>query len=154
MLEQPIKGEVVLYDPSYTSTDDNYSYNNNFNGPPGGMGGNPMGGPQGGMGGPPGPGPQGGYSSFGNQGPPQGGRNQAPAGGTSTQVTIPNDMAGAIIGQGGKRIQEIRQKCGAQIKFADPEPGKKDRLITISGSDEQIQYAQYLMQQCVLSNHT
>jgi len=210
MVEQPIKGDVVLYDPSCSSEggyDDggyNGGYNGDFNGPMGGPMNNGPGGPPGR--GPPGGnfgGPQGGYggggggpNDYGNNnygggnnysnynnnnqgGPPQGGYggpnnnnnnnnaggnfgggagggggggNQGNSGNTSTQVTIPNDMAGAIIGQGGRRIQEIRQKCGAQIKFADPEPGKKDRLITISGSDEQIQYAQYLMQQCVLNN--
>jgi len=209
MHEQPIKGEVTLYDPSYDGPYEEEYLDNSFNGPPGrgGMGGGMRGGgsgpmrggmggmgpggpppggnygPQGGYGGPGGPGgfPQQNYgANYGNQGAPQGGpQGYGGAGGaggnfnaggatgnmgggmggggaptTSTQVTIPNDMAGAIIGQGGRRIQEIRQKCGATIKFADPEPGKKDRLITISGSDEQIQYAQYLMQQCVIQNHT
>jgi len=172
MVEQPIKGDVILYDPSCTDEgfDDGYGggFNNSNYNEGGGMGG-PQGGnfngPQGGYGG--------GQNNFGggnnfNQGGGYGGNNNSgnygggnygggPGGGggnsgsNSTQVTIPNDMAGAIIGQGGRRIQEIRQKCGAQIKFADPEPGKKDRLITISGSEEQIQYAQYLMQQCVLN---
>jgi len=113
-----------------------------------------------------------------NQGPPQGDNTFGAAGGnfgatagnfgatpggdtttqgngttTTTQVTIPNDMAGAIIGKGGERIRGIRQKCGADIKFSDSDPGKKDRLITISGSQDQIQYAQYLMQQCVRQHH-
>lgn len=189
MVEQPIKGDVILYDPSI-GDDGGYGndggfgggYNNGANdggGMAGSMqGGGNYGGPQGGYnqnnfggGNNYNQGGQGGYGGNnnnqgggggnfggnfggaaggggGNQGPNQGGG----PGHNSTQVTIPNDMAGAIIGQGGKRIQEIRLKCGAQIKFADPEPGKKDRLITISGSDEQIQYAQYLMQQCVLNN--
>jgi len=234
MQEQPIKGNITLYDPSYDHSQsgfDNYDGYNNFNGPPGrgGMGGgmrggNRMGGggdgggPRGGGGmrggmggamggpggrGPPGSnygqGPQGGFgggagmgqqqdfgnnfggdnysNNFGNQGPPQGdsgfgggaggnfnngaggnfggaaGGNQGNSPQTTTQVTIPNDMAGAIIGKGGERIRGIRQKCGADIKFSDSDPGKKDRLITISGSQDQIQYAQYLMQQCVRQNH-
>jgi len=234
MQEQPIKGNITLYDPSYEHTppfEDNY-YNNNFNGPPpqrgmgGGMrpnrmGGVPRGGMRGGMGGgmgggPGGPGgrgppgnfgaggPQGGFGGNGgggglmgqqqdnfggnfggnnysnefNQGPPGGDAGFGGAGGnytggtgnyggggpgigntgnapaTTTQVTIPNDMAGAIIGKGGERIRGIRQKCGADIKFSDSDPGKKDRLITISGSQDQIQYAQYLMQQCVRQHHT
>jgi len=131
----------------------NNDYNSNWNqGPQGdyGYGGNGGGNYGGGnYGGP----PQG--------GPPQGGNNSGPAplggmggGQNSTQVTVPNDMAGAIIGKGGERIRSIRQKCQADIKFSDPEPGKADRLITISGSHDQIQYAQYLMQQCVRDNHS
>jgi len=223
MQEQPIKGNITLYDPSYDHSQsgfDNFdNFNNSFNGPPGrgGMGGGmrggnrggPRGGPRGGggmgggMGGPGGRGggnfgmgPQGGFggggmgqqqdfgnnfgndnfSNFSSQGPPQGdgsfgggaggnfnggggnfggagGGNQGNAAATTTQVTIPNDMAGAIIGKGGERIRGIRQKCGADIKFSDSDPGKKDRLITINGTQDQIQYAQYLMQQCVRQNH-
>ena len=82
-----------------------------------------------------------------------GGNNSSGMPQTTTQVTVPNDMAGAIIGKGGERIRNIRQKCGADIKFSDSDPVKKDRLITISGSQDQIQYAQYLMQQCVRQNY-
>lgn len=107
------------------------------------------------------------YSNY-NQGPPQGNNNSNYDGGynsnfgggnssngssTTTQVTVPNDMAGAIIGKGGERIRGIRQKCGADIKFTESESNNKERLITISGSQEQIQYAQYLMQQCVRENY-
>jgi len=67
----------------------------------------------------------------------------------TTQVTIPNDLAGAIIGKGGERIRNIRQRSGADIKIQDPLPGKADRVITISGNPEQIQYGQFLMQQSV-----
>jgi len=245
MQEQPIKGNITLYDPSYDHNQNQFDdYYNNFNGPPGpnnrmgggrggggGMGGgNRMGvGPRGGMrgnmgggmgGGPGGPGGRGPPGNFGGPGGPQGGFggsngagggglmggpqqdnfggnfgnnynndfNQGPQGGdggfgggaggnfgggaggnfgggpgggnagnapsTTTQVTIPNDMAGAIIGKGGERIRGIRQKCGADIKFSDSDPGKKDRLITICGSQDQIQYAQYLMQQCVRQHHS
>lgn len=227
MQEQPIKGNITLYDPSYEHSNggfDNYDgYNNNFNGPPGrgGMGGGGRGGNMGrgggrgggmrggGMGGPGGRGGNfgsqnggfngggnmgngggdftnnfsggGDFNSFSSQGGQQGemfggaanggggnfnggsngsfngsgGGNGATSGmpQTTTQVTVPNDMAGAIIGKGGERIRNIRQKCGADVKFSDSDPVKKDRLITISGSQDQIQYAQYLMQQCVRQNY-
>jgi len=236
MQEQPIKGNISLYDPSYESAgfEDNYYGNNNFNGPPGGpqrggggMRGNRMGGGRGGGGGmrggmgggmgggpggrgPPGnfgPGPNSGFGggnnggannglmggnqqdnygggNFGNNfsndfnqadgpfgaagnngnfggnngnyggGPGGGGNANSNTPSTTTQVTIPNDMAGAIIGKGGERIRNIRQKCGADIKFSDSDPSKKDRLITICGNQDQIQYAQYLMQQCVRQHHS
>ena len=41
----------------------------------------------------------------------------------------------------------FRQRSGADIKIQDPLPGKADRVITISGNPEQIQYGQFLMQQ-------
>jgi len=70
-------------------------------------------------------------------------------GGESTQVTIPNDMAGAIIGPGGQRIRKIRNDSRADIQIAEPESGSRERIITISGSKQAIQTAQYLLQQSV-----
>ncbi|XP_037945964.1 heterogeneous nuclear ribonucleoprotein K-like isoform X2 [Teleopsis dalmanni] len=70
----------------------------------------------------------------------------------STQVTIPKDLAGAIIGKGGGRIRRIRNESGAYITIDEPLPGSSDRIITISGNPKQIQMAQYLLQQRLVSN--
>ncbi|XP_050535774.1 heterogeneous nuclear ribonucleoprotein K isoform X4 [Daktulosphaira vitifoliae] len=67
----------------------------------------------------------------------------------STQVTIPKDLAGAIIGKAGARIRRIRQDSGAGITIGEPTEGSDERIITINGTDSQIQMAQYLLQQCV-----
>ncbi|XP_030760141.1 LOW QUALITY PROTEIN: heterogeneous nuclear ribonucleoprotein K-like [Sitophilus oryzae] len=71
---------------------------------------------------------------------------------TQTQVTIPKDLAGAIIGKGGGRIRKIRQDSGAGITIDEPLPGSNDRIITISGTANEIQMAQYLLQQSVHQN--
>lgn len=136
----------------------------------GNMGPGPRG-PRGGMGGPGGMGPVrgggfGGGRGFGgnrgnasngmmggspmNMGGGGGGGGQGPMlGGAkgSTQVTIPKDLAGAIIGKGGARIRKIRSDSGAGITIDEPLPGSNDRIITITGSPNQIQMAQYLLQQ-------
>lgn len=134
----------------------------------GNMGPGPRG-PRGGMGGPGGMGPVrgggfGGGRGFGGNrgnasngmmgGSPMnmggGGGGQGPMlGGAkgSTQVTIPKDLAGAIIGKGGARIRKIRSDSGAGITIDEPLPGSNDRIITITGSPNQIQMAQYLLQQ-------
>ncbi|UYV80277.1 HNRNPK, partial [Cordylochernes scorpioides] len=67
----------------------------------------------------------------------------------SSQVTIPNDLAGAIIGKGGQRIRKIRRESGAGITIDESQPGSNERVITISGTPQQIQMAQYLLQQNV-----
>ncbi|CAH1127772.1 unnamed protein product [Ceutorhynchus assimilis] len=72
---------------------------------------------------------------------------------TSTQVTIPTDLAGAIIGKGGGRIRKIRNDSGAGIMIAEPLPNSSDRIITITGTSNQIQMAQYLLQQSVHQNN-
>lgn len=74
---------------------------------------------------------------------------QDPDGGAATQVTIPKGLAGAIIGRGGERIRNIRARSGADIKIEEATPEMKDRIITIRGDPEQIQFAQVLMQQSV-----
>jgi len=186
MQEQPIKGNISLYDPSMEPWEQGQGYGGPAHG--GGRGGR-GGGMRGGGGGR----GRGRGGSFGNQGSfgsgggggggnfggqqDQGNFNyggaqdfsgefnqtQGAGGGgaggeganygkgnvETTQVTIPNDLAGAIIGKGGERIRNIRQRSGADIKIQDPLPGKADRVITITGNQEQIQYGQFLMQQSV-----
>lgn len=64
---------------------------------------------------------------------------------TTSEMTIPNDLIGCVIGKGGVKINEIRQISGAVIKVANPEDGSKDRLVTITGTPESINFAQYLI---------
>ncbi|KOC66146.1 Heterogeneous nuclear ribonucleoprotein K [Habropoda laboriosa] len=94
----------------------------------------------------------GGGSNSGMSGPSMGGNNQGNQGNmggnkTSTQVTIPKDLAGAIIGKGGARIRKIRSDSGAGITIDEPLANSNDRIITITGLPSQIQMAQYLLQQ-------
>ena len=67
------------------------------------------------------------------------------AGAATTEMTIPNDLIGCIIGKGGAKINEIRQLSGATIKISNSEEGSKDRTISISGTPESINLAQYLI---------
>lgn len=71
---------------------------------------------------------------------------------TSTQVTIPKDLAGAIIGKGGGRIRRIRSESNAFIQIDEALPGSTDRIITITGTPKEIQAAQYMLQQSVREN--
>jgi len=70
---------------------------------------------------------------------------QAP---TETKLTMPNDICGAIIGKGGIRIREIRDTSGAKIAFSESNKEiKQDRVITITGTQKQVQIAEGLMTQ-------
>ena len=125
-----------------------------FGGFHGGRGGGPPGGPGFGRGGAGGGfpagfgGSQGGGFEFdgGEVGGGEGGEEE------NTQVTIPNDLAGAIIGPGGQRIRKIRNDSKATITIDEPAPGSSERVITIAGNKKQIQTAQYLLQQSVREN--
>ena len=70
----------------------------------------------------------------------------------TSQVTIPKDLAGAIIGKGGSRITDIRRRSGAQIVIGEVLPGSTDRIISITGTNDQIQNAQYMLQMTVKQN--
>ncbi|CAK1584327.1 unnamed protein product [Parnassius mnemosyne] len=172
----PIKGAVQNYDPH--NYDDYYADEyGGFGGGPGGArggaGGGGRGPPRGAR--PPAgraprppppraapPGPRGAFNDYAGP-PPRAGYGGPPRAGfgprgnaafddshdTSTQVTIPKDLAGAIIGKAGSRIRKIRAESGAGIEIAEPLPGSSDRIITITGSPQCIQMAQYLLQQSV-----
>jgi len=65
---------------------------------------------------------------------------------SSTQeMQIPNDLIGCVIGKGGAKINEIRQLSGATIKISNTEEGSKERCVSISGTPEAINLAQYLI---------
>ncbi|CDS39793.1 heterolocus tagous nuclear ribonucleoprotein [Echinococcus multilocularis] len=68
---------------------------------------------------------------------------------TTTQVSVSNKMIGAIMGRGGTRINQVRKESGADIKISSQDPGVEDRIITITGTPEQIQSAQFYLQLCV-----
>lgn len=90
-------------------------------------------------------------SNFGMNAGFGGGNNMDMDGKSSTQVTIPKDLAGAIIGKGGGRIRRIRSESNAFIQIDEALPGSTDRIITITGTPKQIQTAQYMLQQSVRS---
>lgn len=60
-------------------------------------------------------------------------------------------VAGAIIGKGGQRIRKIRRDSSATINIEEASQGTNDRIITITGSLNQAQMGQYLMQQRYLN---
>ena len=55
-------------------------------------------------------------------------------------------LAGAIIGKAGSRIRQVREESGARVTIDEALPGSNDRIIHITGTPEQIQNAQFMMQ--------
>lgn len=71
---------------------------------------------------------------------------------SSHEMVIPNGLIGCVIGKGGSKINEIRQLSGATIKISNSEEGTKNRTITISGTPEAINLAQYLITARLVNN--
>ncbi|GAB1610180.1 poly(rC)-binding protein 3-like isoform X3 [Argonauta hians] len=63
----------------------------------------------------------------------------------TSEMSIPNDLIGCIIGRAGQKINEIRQISGATIKISNAEEGSSDRKVTITGTPDTIGLAQYLI---------
>uniref|UniRef100_A0A8C6C9L7 K Homology domain-containing protein n=1 Tax=Monodon monoceros TaxID=40151 RepID=A0A8C6C9L7_MONMO len=57
----------------------------------------------------------------------------------TTQVTVPKDLAGSIIGKGSQWIKQTRHGSGALIKIDEPLEESEDQIITITGTRAQIQ---------------
>ncbi|KAL1505954.1 hypothetical protein ABEB36_005397 [Hypothenemus hampei] len=79
-------------------------------------------------------------------------RNQQNTNQQTTEMTVPNELIGCIIGKGGTKIAEIRQISGAMIRISncdDRESGSSDRTITISGTPDAVALAQYLINMSV-----
>jgi len=51
-------------------------------------------------------------------------------------INIPEQLVGTIIGKRGSAINEIRQRSGAHVKIADPVPNSRERLVTITGTQQ------------------
>lgn len=64
------------------------------------------------------------------------------------QLAIPSNLAGTVIGKGGKAIVEMKGVSGCTIKVMDADPQVPDtRNVTITGSSAGVQIAAYLVQQ-------
>lgn len=79
------------------------------------------------------------------QGGPDGrqGMNQGPPSGLhiETNITVPKEMIGKIIGKGGSSINTIRQQSGASVVVAPGEDDSPERKITITGDRQAMDIA-------------
>eukprot|EP00472_Partenskyella_glossopodia_P004209 CAMPEP_0197536198 /NCGR_PEP_ID=MMETSP1318-20131121/53249_1 /TAXON_ID=552666 /ORGANISM="Partenskyella glossopodia, Strain RCC365" /LENGTH=458 /DNA_ID=CAMNT_0043094023 /DNA_START=109 /DNA_END=1482 /DNA_ORIENTATION=+ len=61
----------------------------------------------------------------------------------SKDIRIANDKVGLVIGRGGETIKNLQADTGARIQIAkEVNPGSPNRVVTLSGSDEQIERAE------------
>eukprot|EP00250_Pteridium_aquilinum_P023021 c2606_g1_i1 orf=247-2235(+) len=73
---------------------------------------------------------------------------------TTMEVVIPAHAITAIIGDGGSRIVRIRQISGAKVDLLDVRSGASEGVVKISGTPEQTQAAQNLLQELILKGRT
>ena len=61
------------------------------------------------------------------------------------QITVSDKMAGGIIGINGTRVKKIMLDSNASIGFNMPVAGSNKRILTISGTKEEVQRAMCLL---------
>ena len=71
----------------------------------------------------------------------------------SKLVTIPNYLAGIIIGERGQHATSIWKISGAKVAVHEDKEDSRRRFVTLTGTNNQIQYAQFLMQQRIMKYH-
>lgn len=69
-----------------------------------------------------------------------------PSGLQSVQVSIPKHLVSTVLGHRCMALKDLRSESKAQIHALVPPAGATERLLTIEGTVEQIQKAQYLLQ--------
>lgn len=92
----------------------------------------------------------GGDSSGGRYGP--GGGMPAEVKDASTEMQVPRDLVGYIIGRGGETIRDLQVKSGAHIQIVREDegaPATPHRFVSISGTEEALQKAQTMIQNLI-----
>ena len=64
-----------------------------------------------------------------------------------TKIPLERFLVKALIGNGGEGIKKLRSDSKANLSLDDPVQGSNERILNISGTQEQIQKAQKLLQQ-------
>jgi len=69
---------------------------------------------------------------------------------TKIEVEIGDNIVGAILGHGGKSLVEIQRISGANVQISKKGifvPGTRNRIVTITGTQNAVSTAQYLIEQ-------
>ncbi|KAK7328088.1 hypothetical protein VNO77_22184 [Canavalia gladiata] len=70
---------------------------------------------------------------------------------TTVEIVVPDDTIDSVYGENGSNLARLRQISGAKVVVHEPRPGTSDRTIVISGSPDETQAAQSLLQAFILS---
>jgi len=71
---------------------------------------------------------------------------------SEVKLTVPHEMCGAIIGRSGQNIKELKHHSGARLDFAKTDKNsKEDRVLTITGTQQQTIAAQRMIADMVMN---
>lgn len=91
-------------------------------------------------------------AELGSSGGPHSQSSQPEEPGTTVvRTVIPSSQAGAVIGRGGANISQMRQVSGARVQLFSPRTDNS-RLLEMSGSQEEVQAAQSVLQALLVTS--
>ncbi|KAJ7968311.1 KH domain-containing protein family [Quillaja saponaria] len=70
---------------------------------------------------------------------------------TTLEIVVPENVIGSVYGDGGTNLARLRQISGAKVVVHEPLPGLSDMIIVISGTPDETQAAQSLLQAFILT---
>ncbi|KAJ4964556.1 hypothetical protein NE237_016405 [Protea cynaroides] len=73
---------------------------------------------------------------------------------TTVEIIVPEHVLGSVYGEKGRNLSRLRQISGAKVIVHDPRPGTSNWMVIISGTPEQTQTAQSLLQAFILNGQS
>ncbi|KAF7803776.1 KH domain-containing protein HEN4-like isoform X1 [Senna tora] len=70
---------------------------------------------------------------------------------TTVEIVVPDEVIGSVYGENGGNLARLRQISGAKVIVHEPRHGTRDRTIVISGTPDETQAAQSLLQAFILT---
>ncbi|CAN1302839.1 KH domain-containing protein HEN4 [Linum perenne] len=73
---------------------------------------------------------------------------------TTVEIVIPESVISCVYGENGNNLLRLRQISGAKVIVHEPRVGSSDRIIVISGTPDETQAAQSLLQAFILTGQS
>ncbi|KAH8484148.1 hypothetical protein H0E87_028539 [Populus deltoides] len=73
---------------------------------------------------------------------------------TTVEIVVPENAFGSVYGENGSNLARLRQISGAKVIVHEPRLGTSDRIVVISGTPDETQAAQSLLQAFILTGQS
>ncbi|KAF8411351.1 hypothetical protein HHK36_003898 [Tetracentron sinense] len=73
---------------------------------------------------------------------------------TTVEIAVSEHVIGSVYGERGSNLTRLRQISGANVTVQDPHHGQREVRIIVSGTPDQTQAAQSLIQAFILTGHS
>ncbi|KAH7575544.1 hypothetical protein JRO89_XS02G0138900 [Xanthoceras sorbifolium] len=70
---------------------------------------------------------------------------------STVEIIVPENVIGSVYGENGSNLARLRQISGAKVIVHEPRLGSSDRIVVISGTPDETQAAQSLLQAFILT---